>query len=197
MPTLARATEPFFTTKGVGKGTGLGLSMVHGFAQQLDGTFQLSSTPGTGTVAEIWLPVAVGATEAAVNDGLAADSTATMQPLTILAVDDDSLILMNTAASLEDMGHKVLEASSGDEALIVFRGRSDIDLVITDYAMPGMTGVQLAAAIREERPGTPVILATGYGELLSPLDQPALRLAKPFSEATLRRSIAEIMSLPR
>jgi len=192
--TLARATEPFFTTKGVGKGTGLGLSMIHGFAEQLDGAFLLRSTPGVGTTAEIWLPVAEPAPQPDPAEPVADDAGPNpINPLTILAVDDDALILMNTVALLEDMGHTVFEADSGEDALGIFRQRPEIDLVITDQAMPGMTGAQLAAAIREERPEIPVIIATGYGELPSESELPVLRLGKPFTHADLRRSLAEIM----
>jgi PAS domain S-box-containing protein len=191
--TLDRAMEPFFTTKGVGKGTGLGLSMIHGFAQQLHGTFALKSDLGKGTSAELWLPVATSGPKAVPADQ-PPETPARMRPLTILAVDDDALILMNTAAMLEDMGHKVLEASSAEEALRIFRERLEIDVIITDYAMPGLTGAQLAAAVRGERPGIPVILATGYGELPAPVEQPILRLAKPFGEAELQRAVTEIMT---
>jgi PAS domain S-box-containing protein len=185
--TLSRATEPFFTTKGVGRGTGLGLSMVQGFAEQLSGRLQLKSRKGEGTTAEIWLPVAEGkAMQMPVEDRTAPAA----RPLTVLAVDDDALVLMNTAAMLQDMGHTVLEAMSGAEALELVRTTPDLDVIITDYAMPRMTGRDLTAAIHALRPDVPVILATGYAELPPGDEVDAVRLSKPFAEADLARAIA-------
>lgn len=191
--TLARAREPFFTTKGIGKGTGLGLSMVHGLAEQSGGRLMLKSRPGQGTTAEIWLP-ATASEERRSNayDSPAEEPFPAARPLKILAVDDDAIILMNTTALLEDLGHKPMEAYSGEEALEIFRHEPDIDLVITDQAMPRMTGMQLIDAIRKERPDVPVIIATGYGELPSGVTLNVSRLAKPFSQSDLARSLAAI-----
>ncbi|MGB8614732.1 MAG: PAS domain S-box protein, partial [Pseudolabrys sp.] len=144
--TLGRATEPFFTTKGVGKGTGLGLSMVHGFAEQSGGRLILRSQKDRGTTAELWLPVAKASVQP-VTPAQAAPAK-TVQPLTILAVDDDALVLMNTVSMLEDLGHAVFEAYSGKEALEILRREDSIDLVVTDQAMPKMTGTELAKVIR-------------------------------------------------
>ncbi|HEY0622671.1 PAS domain S-box protein [Sphingomonas sp.] len=188
--TLARATEPFFTTKGVGKGTGLGLSMIHGFARQNGGILQLESEPGRGTAAHIWLPVDQGVAD--VRAPRVEDSPVSRtEPLVVLAVDDDALVLMNTGALLEDLGHTVIEASSGAEALDVLRARPDIALLITDQAMPGLTGSQLIAAARELRPTMPVILATGYGETPADLTAHMVRLNKPFTQSELNRAVAE------
>ncbi|MGB2587486.1 MAG: PAS domain S-box protein, partial [Pseudolabrys sp.] len=148
--TLGRATEPFFTTKGVGKGTGLGLSMVHGFAEQSGGRLILHSQKDRGTTAELWLPVAKASAQP-VNPAQAAPAK-TVRPLTILAVDDDALVLMNTVSMLEDLGHAVFEAYSGKEALEILRREDSIDLVVTDQAMPKMTGTELAKVIRSEWP---------------------------------------------
>lgn len=192
--TLARATEPFFTTKGVGRGTGLGLSMAHGFAEQVSGRLTLKSQTGKGTTAELWLPVARVATTETLPPAMAADIAAFVspsRPLLVLAVDDDGLVLMNTAAMLEELGHSVLEATNGHDALAILRERADIDLVITDYAMPRMTGRDLVLAISREHPGIPVILATGYAELPSGTDVDAYRLPKPFGEADLERAVRE------
>jgi signal transduction histidine kinase/ActR/RegA family two-component response regulator len=191
--TLARATEPFFTTKGVGKGTGLGLSMVHGMVEQSGGRLVLKSRRGKGTTAELWLR-AVEA-DAASRDG----RTTTrglgreQRPLVVLAVDDDSLVLMNTAAMLEDLGHTVFEAASGKQALDILRQEERVDLVITDQAMPHMTGTQLAEAIRAERPNLAIILATGYAELPPGTDARLPKLAKPFRQEDLSRAIAEVV----
>ncbi len=191
--TLARAIDPFFTTKDVGKGTGLGLSMVHGFAHQIGGAFQLESAPDRGTSAHIWLPAIrpedlveapVGSDPAQVSSGSKAG-----RPLTILVVDDDAIILMNTAALLEDLGHRVYEAGSGAEAIELFRTCGDVDLLITDQAMPAMTGSELIAALRAERADLPIILATGYGEAPTDAKLAIHRLGKPFGQAELERAI--------
>jgi PAS domain S-box-containing protein len=161
--TLLRAMEPFFTTKGIGKGTGLGLSMVHGMMQQLGGKLVLRSRKGEGTTAELWLPVA---TAVPTIEKWTSNDRPTIGPSrVILSVDDDSLVSLNTVAMLEELGHKVFEASSGKQALNILRHEADIDLLITDQAMPGMTGTELADAVRLERPDLPVIIATGYDEL--------------------------------
>ena len=189
--TLARATEPFFTTKGVGKGTGLGLSMVHGLAEQLGGGLQLESAPGAGTIASLWIPMAAGADVPTQRSPSAPALEATS--LHILAVDDDALILVNTAAMLEDLGHEVTTAYSGHEALSALARMNRVDLVVTDQAMPGMTGTELIAAIRWERPDLPILLATGYAELPNGEGTGIPRLNKPFLQAHLDQAIAELM----
>jgi PAS domain S-box-containing protein len=182
--TLARATEPFYTTKGVGKGTGLGLPMVHGLAEQSGGRLALYSQAGEGTRIEIWLPQADEArTIMAAADTLRCDARAATS-LTILAVDDDELVLTNTAAMLEDLGHRVIVAASADSALEAL-GRHRVDLVITDYAMPRVTGLVLAHQIETRHPGLPVVLATGFAELPPGEGEALPRLAKPYSQAEL------------
>jgi PAS domain S-box-containing protein len=193
--TLARAREPFFTTKGVGKGTGLGLSAVHGVMEQSGGELVLKSTKGKGTTAELWLPVASGdPVHDRARPSAEPDQTEVGRPLVVLAVEDDSLVLMNTVAMLEDLGHSVLEASSGDEALEILRREARVDLVITDQAMPRMTGTQLIEAIKAEWPGLAVILATGYAELPADADPATPRLDKPFGQQALASAIARCMS---
>nr|BCF74175.1 sensor histidine kinase [Bradyrhizobium diazoefficiens] len=190
---LKHAQEPFFTTKGVGKGTGLGLSMVHGLAEQSGGRLVLKSRPGEGTTADIWLPIAE---ETAVPDLRIAAPAAVARPsrqLSVLVVDDDLLVLENTAAMLEDLGHVVVEARSGDEALALLRRTRTVDLVVTDYAMPGMTGLQLANAIAAERPETVILLSTGYADLPSDTRSSLPRLAKPFDQAALAKAIEAAM----
>jgi PAS domain S-box-containing protein len=190
--TLARAAEPFFTTKGVGKGTDLGLSMVHGFAEQSGGRLLLTSIKGQGTTAELWLPVVPAGSlrEEATDTG---PSLPHLQALTVLVVDDDPLVLANTAAMLEDLGHAVLEATSATQALRVLRRAESIDLVITDQMMPGMTGMQLIDALRAEQATVPVILASGYAELPEDKLAGVVRLTKPFEQADLARAL--VMSL--
>ena len=189
--TLAHAAEPFFTTKGVGKGTGLGLSMVHGMSEQMGGRLMLKSQPGEGTTAEIWLPAASQSDNQMGDQPAAADKQAPHRVLRVLAVDDDALVLFNTAAMLEELGHKVFEASSGAAALEILR-REPIDLVITDQAMPRMTGMQLIDAIKSERPGLPVILATGYAELPRSPNGKLPKLSKPFTEHDLMDVLAAV-----
>jgi CheY-like chemotaxis protein len=108
-------------------------------------------------------------------------------------VDDDALVLMNTSAMLEDLGHTVFEASSGKEALEILRREPDVDLVITDQAMPNMTGTQLAEAIRADWPHLPIIMATGYAELPKGADARLPRLAKPFTQEVIAQAVANAM----
>jgi PAS domain S-box-containing protein len=186
--TLARAAEPFFTTKGPGKGTGLGLSLVHGVMAQLGGRLRLTSEVGSGTTAELWLPAAapVKAKEAAPGSK-AEPAMAQTARLRVLCVDDDALVLMNTGEMLRDLGHEVFEAVSGREALEIF-ARERIDIIITDQAMPQMTGLQLAEKIAERGP-VPVIIASGYAELPRTASV-VYRLDKPFNQRGLARAIA-------
>ena len=187
--TLARAREPFFTTKGIGKGTGLGLSMVHGFAEQCGGSLIISSERGSGTTVSLWLPVATEEEDAIDDEHQGQSPVATSdQPLVILAVDDDDLVLTNTAGMLEELGHTVFQAGSGADAMRML-AEGDVDLVITDHAMPHMTGAQLADALDESHPGLPVIIITGYAEL-PPHATKRLRLDKPFRQAELARMLS-------
>lgn len=188
--TLAQATTPFFTTKGVGKGTGLGLPMVQGLLAQSGGKLFLISQKGAGTTAELWLPLAD--TAALPSDVEKAQHVPSPgRQLTILAVDDDALVLMNTVMMLQDLGHQVLEANSGIDALRVL-SELDVDLVITDHAMPKMTGIELAGIIEQKWPSVSVILASGYVDLPSGTKTDLRRLAKPFTEAELAKAIASV-----
>ena len=188
--TLARATEPFFTTKGIGKGTGLGLSMVDGLTAQSGGKLIVQSTAGRGTTMELWFPITTmvdGATERGpeTHEGAHAE-----RPLCILAVDDDSLVLSNVAVMLEDLGHKVIAVGSGAKAIEEIESMPSIDVVITDQAMPVMTGLQLIEILRARRPGLPVILATGFAELPPKLSPSIGRLSKPFTQRALAQALA-------
>jgi PAS domain S-box-containing protein len=193
--TLERAAEPFFTTKGVGRGTGLGLSMIHGFAEQSGGRLVLKSAEGQGTSAEIWLPASSTAPTAMPNPiDQDPGNEASVDKLTILVVDDDGLVLTNTATMLEDLGHDVLEAGSGEEALHIFGRSNSIDLVITDQVMPGITGAELARKIRAINPKLSVVLASGFVELPEQLEMNLPRLNKPFMQADLAKVIATLFS---
>jgi PAS domain S-box-containing protein len=185
--TLKKATDPFFTTKEVGRGTGLGLSMVHGFAEQSGGILILKSAPTKGTTAEIWLPALEGGVPA--YDGSEPEAVSGSQrTLSVLAVDDDDMVLMSTVELLEDLGHRVTFARCGRDALDNI-GRAPFDLVITDHAMPEMTGVQLATTLRTSWPDLPIILASGYADLPPGTADGIPRLAKPFSLSTLAEAI--------
>ncbi|TCD13916.1 hybrid sensor histidine kinase/response regulator [Oricola cellulosilytica] len=194
--TLSQAMEPFFTTKGVGKGTGLGLSMVHGLAMQSGGTFLIDSTPGAGTTATLVLPVAEPSAEtpAPIAAKPREPARTAKGRKTILAVDDDFLVSMGTVGMLEDLGHEVIEAHSGAEALDRLAERPDIDVLITDQAMPKMTGIELARQARISRPDLPIILATGYADMPEGgADFITAKLDKPFSDAALTAVLSEVI----
>ncbi|MHC2331598.1 ATP-binding protein [Bradyrhizobium sp. USDA 4454] len=187
---LKRAIEPFFSSKPVGKGTGLGLSMVHGLAVQLGGALQLSSAVGKGTTAALVLPVAT--TAPAVESAALAPQTLKRSAV-ILLVDDDALIAMSTMEMLEDLGHRVIGVHSGPQALDILRTDQEIDLMMTDHVMPGMTGVELAAAARKLRPNLLVLLATGYAELPDGIQLDLPRLAKPYHQDQLRERLDQLL----
>jgi CheY-like chemotaxis protein/two-component sensor histidine kinase len=186
--TLAKAVEPFFSTKGIGKGTGLGLSMVHGLAAQLGGKLTIESTPQKGTTVALWLPVSSDDIEHRL-----AKPHAEILPQgrkRVLLVDDEELVRMSTAAMLGDLGYEVVEASSGEEALELLR-KLQPDLLLTDHLMPGMNGVELAKAAQEHIPSIPVLIISGYAELEG-LAPGLPRLTKPFRNAELAESLASL-----
>ncbi len=187
--TMNRAIEPFFSTKGVGKGTGLGLSMVHGLASQLGGALTVSSRVGLGTNIDLWLPV----TEE--RDVSVDEPPDAAEPLvhrgTALLVDDDGLARASTAHMMSELGYEVVEASSASEAIGLIEGGTDFGLLVTDHLMPGMTGVDLAHALRAERPTLRVLVISGYAEADGiAADLP--RLTKPFRQDELVRMIAAL-----
>lgn len=193
--TLEQAMEPFFTTKGVGKGTGLGLSMVHGLAAQSGGRLLLKSEKGRGTTAELWLPLAVNLSVQAETARVEQPEPQCLMALKVLAVDDDPLVLMTTAAMLEELGCEVIEVGSAEQALDVL-AQQRVDLVLTDQAMPHMTGAQLADFIRHRYPQLPVVLATGYADKLGGRAGSLPRLGKPFDMDALAEKITAVMSQP-
>jgi PAS domain S-box-containing protein len=187
---LKRAVEPFFSSKPLGKGTGLGLSMVHGLAVQLGGTLQLSSTVGKGTTATLVLPVATNLPK---MESPMHSAQKVKRSAVILFVDDDPLIAMSTTEMLEDLGHHVIGASSGLHALDIIRSEQPIDLMMTDHVMPGMTGIELAAASRQLRPSLPILLATGYADLPEGAQLDLPRLAKPYHQDQLRDRLDQLL----
>ncbi|MBM6583160.1 response regulator [Microvirga sp. BT689] len=185
---LARVLEPFFTTKEVGKGTGLGLPMVYGLAQQSGGTVTIHSTLGVGTTVELYL-----ARAATAQDGrpLEERSIADDAPkVRILLVDDDAEVRTVTAAYLTEMGHRVVEAADGSSALDILKADDQLDVLIADFAMPGMTGTDLADKAREIRSDLGILLVTGYAD---PKRVPYghLMLHKPFSRTDLAMKVGE------
>jgi CheY-like chemotaxis protein len=180
----AKCFEPFFTTKDVGKGSGLGLSQVLGFAKQSGGGLRLDSRVGEGTSVHIFLPRALAS-------GTAPAAVAPLVGLkevcgTILLVDDDSAVREITGSILRDQGHTVLEAGSGAGALDLLQREAAIDLMLIDFAMPGMSGAELARRVRAKRPRLPVLFITGFADraALSGVPEGCV-IGKPFVESEL------------
>ena len=193
--TLARAVEPFFSTKGVGRGTGLGLSMAHGLAAQSGGALRLTSAPGQGTTAEIWLP---SSGEAPVPHRYVPTVVpAPAKPATILLVDDEELVRGGTSDLLVDIGYVVIEAGSGAEAKRYLRDPGlTLDIMVTDYLMPGINGADLAAEAERLRPAMPVLLVTGYSAMPDGPASRLPRLAKPFRQADMAIEVARLLGRP-
>jgi PAS domain S-box-containing protein len=192
---LEKVMEPFFTTKELGKGSGLGLSMVYGFAKQSNGAFRLMSELGSGTVAELWLPRAPenGVIEEAPQKE--EPHRAPMRDLRILLVDDHEEVRSTTAAVLEDFGHTVVEAADGSEAITALKtGDCNYDLLISDYAMPHLSGTDFLREARELCPGVPALIITGYAEAEAISDRPdgVEILLKPFTPHKLEAALARI-----
>jgi PAS domain S-box-containing protein len=187
--TLAKAVEPFFSTKDTGRGTGLGLSMVHGLAAQLGGAFVLRSSVGAGTQAELYLAVSDAAAEPFRTGHLVASLA--KRRLSLLLVDDEDMVRSATAAMLRDLGHEVHEAQGGTEALTKLRGGLRVDAVMTDYMMPHMRGSELAAHLRALQPSLPVLVVTGYAG--GDLDLGLPQLAKPFRQVDLAAAIDNLV----
>jgi signal transduction histidine kinase len=192
--TLARATEPFFTTKGAGKGTGLGLPMVQGLAAQSGGALRIQSRLGQGCSVHLLLPEADLSCKPASGGPIAETIVGSSEAATILLVDDDTLVSVGTVAMLEDLGHRVIAADSAAAALDLLEKFHDIDLVITDHVMPEMTGLEFARIARQRRPDLPIVLATGYADLepATRRDLEYPRLAKPYFQSDLARLLSQL-----
>ncbi|HZG09576.1 MAG TPA: PAS domain-containing protein [Allosphingosinicella sp.] len=189
---LARATEPFYSTKPVGKGTGLGLAQVYGIVQQSGGTLRIASRPGEGTRVEMFLPAATAPAQEAPGARTPRAARAPHETATVLVVDDDTDVRDFLTHSLESLGHKVIAASNGEEALALLR-ETQPDLALIDYAMPGMHGADVARAARAARPELPIVFVTGYaetGQLEAAIGPGAPVLRKPFTLDDLADAVA-------
>jgi len=193
--TVKRATEPFFTTKGVGKGTGLGLSMVDGLIAQSGGRMTIDSAPDRGTTVSLLFVEEEPLAAKVPGSPLPASLPMMDRVCRILLVDDDDLVSASAAAMLDDLGYLVVAAGSGEEALGLLTSGIGIDCVLTDHAMPGMTGLDLAKEIRLRWPDLPVILATGYADALEQSVGPMPFLAKPYRLQTLANLLAQILTV--
>jgi len=191
--TRNRAIEPFFSTKGVGQGTGLGLSMAHGLASQLGGALTIDSRPGAGARITIWLPQTNNGVD--VVDRPEPGVEARRESGLVLLVDDEPHIRATIAEMLEEIGLQVVQAKSPEEALAAVMAGLRPDYLVTDHLMPGMTGVELAHAIKAVLPRARVLIVSGYAEVET-LDPSLCRLAKPFVLADLARSRAELSGQP-
>jgi PAS domain S-box-containing protein len=180
--------EPFFTTKKRSEGTGLGLAMVHAFVRHAEGEIAIDSAPGLGTVVSLYLPRASG--PPAVATVAPPPARPRGRGASILIVDDDDAVRNIATAFLGDAGYTVLEAAGAAQALALLRTHA-IDLVMTDLAMPGMDGVQLAALIRAELPALPLLFVTGYAEGYNLSG--AMTLQKPFGARTLLETVARAL----
>jgi CheY-like chemotaxis protein len=190
---VAKVFEPFFTTKGVGKGTGLGLSQVYGMAQQSGGAARIRSTEHVGTTIEIWLRAATAHEDGATRAGPA--PAPARAAACILVVEDDDFVRGSIVDSLQALGHRVSQAENGSAALARVASEQP-DLMITDYMMPGMTGVELVKRVRALHPQLPMIIATGYADMKAVEetigDDNLLR--KPFQLADLAASVERALA---
>ncbi len=192
---LAHIFEPYFTTREQGKGSGMGLALVHGIVQGCDGMIRVESTPGEGTTFRVYFPVVEKAPAEEDDHAAAADGSSAH----ILIVDDEPPLVELQRRILEQLGYTVTEAASGTRALeLLRRDPARYDLVITDQTMPQLTGMQLARAVRDLRADLPLILCTGYGDILSEEDAGRQGiwkiLTKPVESAYLAAQVREVLA---
>ncbi|MGY4419536.1 PAS domain S-box-containing protein [Bradyrhizobium sp. JR6.1] len=189
--------EPFFTTKEVGKGTGLGLSQAFGFVKQSDGDIEVTSTPGHGATFTIYLPQAMRPADAKVAASAGIEQASIGRGYRVLVVEDNDDVGQFSTELLEDLGYSVKRAANANAALsILSENEFAADLVFSDVIMPGMNGVELAGLIRDRFPGLPVVLTSGYSNVLAENAHSGFELIqKPYSvealSRTLRKAIAE------
>jgi CheY-like chemotaxis protein len=191
--TLARAIEPFFSTKGVGQGTGLGLSMAHGLASQLGGALTIDTKPGAGAHVAMWLPHCIDGVTS--DERLERSGPGGAEAGLVLLVDDEAHIRAITAEMLTDLGFEVREANSPETALSAVQAGLAPDILVTDHLMPGMTGVELAHAVQAIRPEARALIISGFADVES-LDASLHRLSKPFVQSDLATALAGMRSAP-
>jgi CheY-like chemotaxis protein len=192
--TRARAMEPFFSTKGVGQGAGLGLSMAHGLASQLGGALTIESEPGAEVDIAIWLPRSVEplvAGESAASLGVSGAEAGI-----VLLVDDEPHIRAITAEMLSELGCHVHEAGSPGAALAAVQAGLKPDILVTDHPMPGMTGVELATAVRALLPSTRALVVSGFANVEN-LDPSLHRLSKLSVQKDLANALANLTCASR
>jgi signal transduction histidine kinase/ActR/RegA family two-component response regulator len=189
----AKAFDPFFTTKGVGKGTGLGLSQVYGMAQQAGGVARIRSLPQQGTTVRLLLP-SLDKIQSAAIERNESDSPIAPMTATVLVVDDDSDVRQFLVEALQIFGYHVLEADDGYAALSLL-AKSSPDLVIVDYAMPGLTGAEMVRELRLKRPDLPILFVSGYAETAAMeevVDENISVLRKPFEISKLQQIMSRL-----
>ncbi len=194
--TLARAFEPFFTTKGPGRGSGLGLAQVLGIAQQLGGGVRIASEPGRGTAVQLFMPRSLAAVEAAPVSPVGSGRTSALHGKTILLVDDDDDVRSAARALLAQFGCIVIEEDNGRSAVARVAAAERIDIVLIDFAMPGLTGADAGERMRAIRPNLPILVITGYAD---PDQLPGVEgrfptLQKPFRGAQLAELLPTLLS---
>jgi PAS domain S-box-containing protein len=198
---LARAFEPFYTTKDIGKGTGLGLSQVYGFAKQSGGGALIESRPGFGTTVRIYLPRKEGVVADQGEERAGELFAAPPVRATVLVVEDDPDVREMVVAVLSDLGYRTLVAPTGPEALALLRNENSVDLLFTDIVMPaGMSGIDLARAANRLRPDLKVLLTSGYAGAVraAPSDRPEFPLlAKPYQVPALETKLREVLGQVR
>ena len=194
----AHIFEPFFTTKAVGKGTGLGLAMVYGTVRQSGGFISVESEVGRGSTFRLRFPIARDPDPAPAGAAVQTPTAVPAGAPLVLVVEDEAAVRNLVVMSLENRGYRVLHASSGHEALAVIRAEAQpVDLLVTDANMPGMSGIELVAALVPDRPDLQVIIMSGYIEELPKLvglGEQVTLLPKPFTPKTLRQKVATILS---
>jgi signal transduction histidine kinase/CheY-like chemotaxis protein len=192
---LAKAYEPFFTTKPVGKGSGLGLAQVLGFAKQSGGGVRIDSVPGEGTTVHVYLPrSAVPQAIDPATDRIDSCRRLPGRARRVLLVDDDSAVREITAALLQEMGCTVIEAGSGVAALDLLETPAAYDLVVLDFAMPGMNGAEVAREVTQRCPGLPILFVTGYADITALQDVGEDRIVqKPFRDDDLQQKARRLL----
>jgi signal transduction histidine kinase/CheY-like chemotaxis protein len=192
---VKRAVEPFFTTKGIGRGTGIGLSMAFGVARQSGGALTIDSEEGKGTAITLFLPLAATEPLREFQDDAARDTRADLTGSRVVLVDDDDQVRATLADMLRTAGAEVEEARDGNSGVALVKARPP-HLLVVDFAMPGMSGADVARLVRQEDPTLPIIVVTGYAEseTLDAIAGPQVSvLRKPFESYQLLRSIADML----